>query len=259
MITYFQTNLKRNLQNGQALALILLVMSAVLVVGLSVASRSITSQSTSTQTERSQQAFNAAEAGIQEALRRDPKDFSSAQALNFNGVTVNITSKPINELPFLALKDQVTQIKLDNVGSGGLTFDWGKSSEAEADLELIFINGNTGNLTKKYCDVGGATSSTISSADGDCTFSASSSGFNHTVTIPNGSLLAQSSLVRIIPRYQNTTMKVTGNSIDTADAGFLIESTATTPDGIVRKVQANTTTLAVDQVFDYSLFSGAGL
>ncbi len=252
MITYFQTNLKRNLQNGQALALILLVMSAVLVVGLSVASRSITSQSLSTQTERSQQAFSAAEAGIQEALRRDPKNFVNTQTLDINGINVDIKATTISSAPILGLKDTVIQVALAN--ASGFMISWDKNNVVtNADLEVIFVHKD-GSLVKFYCDIGNHVSNE------NCTDDGPDSNYRHSHDFKNDkpSPMANAESVRIIPRWNDTTISLSGNSIDNT-SGYLVQSTASTPDGIVRKVEAKTTSLSLDNVFDYSLYSGSGL
>ena len=58
-----------NNQSGQALLIVVLVMVVALTVGLSIASKSITSFRTSTDTASSQKALSAAEAGIEQTLR----------------------------------------------------------------------------------------------------------------------------------------------------------------------------------------------
>lgn len=55
-------------QNGQALLLVLLAMSVVLVLGLSIVSRTITDVSNTTRQEDSTRAFSAAESGVEKAL-----------------------------------------------------------------------------------------------------------------------------------------------------------------------------------------------
>lgn len=59
---------KKKLQKGQALLIVLLSMSVVLVVVLSILARSITDVSVSSQDEDSLRAFSAAEAGVEQAL-----------------------------------------------------------------------------------------------------------------------------------------------------------------------------------------------
>ncbi len=55
-------------QSGQAILILLLVMTVALAIGLSVIQRSLTDVTTSTKVEQSSRAFSAAEAGIERAL-----------------------------------------------------------------------------------------------------------------------------------------------------------------------------------------------
>ncbi|MFH0937173.1 MAG: hypothetical protein V1808_02685 [Candidatus Daviesbacteria bacterium] len=57
-------------QKGQIIIIILLVMVTALAIGLSVAGRSMTEITTSSNTENSSRAFSAAEAGIEKALKQ---------------------------------------------------------------------------------------------------------------------------------------------------------------------------------------------
>lgn len=60
---------KLSLQSGQALLIVVLVMVVALTVGLSIASKSITSFRNSTEQASSQKALSAAEAGIEQASK----------------------------------------------------------------------------------------------------------------------------------------------------------------------------------------------
>ena len=84
--------MKSAVKPGQVLILVLLVVVVALAVGLSVASRNITNVRTSTQTEESQKAFSAAEAGIESilsqglgSLQEGPQD-----PVTVGGVTANV-------------------------------------------------------------------------------------------------------------------------------------------------------------------------
>src|SRR3989338_3701872 len=85
----------KNTQSGQMLLVVVLVMVVALTVGLSVASRTITSLKISKQNEDSQRAFQAAETGIQEALQQLSGNHTVAGILDnqasFNAV-INQTS-----------------------------------------------------------------------------------------------------------------------------------------------------------------------
>lgn len=61
---------RNNAQSGQTLLIVVLVMIVALTVGLAIVSRSVTNLKISKQSEESQRAFQAAEAGIEEALKK---------------------------------------------------------------------------------------------------------------------------------------------------------------------------------------------
>src|SRR3989338_9342906 len=84
---------------GQILILFLLVLVVGLAIVLSVASRSITDIRTTTTSDESNRAYFAAEAGIEEALKRleTPAGFSDA-TLNFTNVnqtTAKVKANPL--------------------------------------------------------------------------------------------------------------------------------------------------------------------
>jgi hypothetical protein len=73
-------------QNGQTLLIVVLVVIVALTVGLSLASRSITSLKTSTEEAESQKALAAAEAGIERAIQGSvPVSVSNPNVLGSDG------------------------------------------------------------------------------------------------------------------------------------------------------------------------------
>ncbi|OGH11240.1 MAG: hypothetical protein A2857_06455 [Candidatus Levybacteria bacterium RIFCSPHIGHO2_01_FULL_36_15] len=137
----------KNTQSGQMLLVVVLVMVVALTVGLSVASRTITSLKISKQNEDSQRAFQAAETGIQEALQQLSGNHTVAGILDnqasFNAV-INQTSG--NQL-LLNGGDDVTQDKgmdvwlsgyspvmyanpIFSATTGTITFYWGTAGQS---------------------------------------------------------------------------------------------------------------------------------
>jgi len=68
LLCYIYIRMKFKNQKGQAVLIVLLSLSVVLIVVMFVVSRSITDISLSTKEENSLRAFSAAEAGIERAL-----------------------------------------------------------------------------------------------------------------------------------------------------------------------------------------------
>jgi Tfp pilus assembly protein PilX len=74
-------------QHGQVLLVIVLLMVIILTIGLSLAGRSITNVRQASDTDNSQRAFSAAEAGVQVALKTD----KSVSKTNFSDTTTYVT------------------------------------------------------------------------------------------------------------------------------------------------------------------------
>ncbi|HBB76963.1 MAG: hypothetical protein US77_C0012G0015 [Microgenomates group bacterium GW2011_GWC1_38_14] len=79
--------MSKNKNSGQVLLIVVLILIVVLTVGLSIASRSITSLRTSTQEIASQKALDAAEAGIEQSLKSQT---GTTGDVNF-GIGTNLT------------------------------------------------------------------------------------------------------------------------------------------------------------------------
>lgn len=76
---------KREVQSGQVVLILLLVISVALAIGLSIIQRSLVDISTASKVEQSSRAFSAAEAGVERALSGDQGVFSNG--VNFQSDT----------------------------------------------------------------------------------------------------------------------------------------------------------------------------
>lgn len=95
-------------QKGQALLVAVLILVVALTVGLSVATRAITNLRTSTQEDNSQQAFSAAEAGVERLLKcSDPATCKIANENLPNDATINAHAAAV-EGTEIRLKDGAT-------------------------------------------------------------------------------------------------------------------------------------------------------
>lgn len=113
----------REKQSGQILIIFLLVLVVGLAIVLSVASRSITDIRTTTTSDESNRAYFAAEAGVEEALKRIEADATAfTTSLDFtslNQTTAKVSAGPI-DLGSVAFaqkevqKDDVMQVSLLN-------------------------------------------------------------------------------------------------------------------------------------------------
>jgi len=186
-------------RSGQALVFILLIVVVAVTIGLAVAARTITDVKLSTQTELSQRAFTAAEAGIEDALRRDLVGYSGCDndgsltplpdcpglaTAQFNvnitptgGGQVFQTETPVN-------KDDVIELNLDGSGvSLGLLIYWIKSgSTDELENPLGIANPASIEISTIYQDASPPgnwfISKTAYNPSGTCATVARSNGFS---------------------------------------------------------------------------------
>lgn len=143
-------------QNGQTLLIVVLVIIVASTVGLSIATRSITSLKSSTEEAESQKALSAAEAGIERAIQGNvPVEVSKIKVISSNGTDNSVYStkfEPVNTPDFLinggnaVLKDEGADVWfVDHLDNGdpnytnpypsstnptSLNLYWGSSSDA---------------------------------------------------------------------------------------------------------------------------------
>ena len=243
---------KANNQKGQALLVVVLVMVIALTVGLSIASKTITSFRNSTDVTSSQKALSAAEAGIEQALKQNnsianPK-FSQDSGYDTKVASVQGTTFLLNNGNFVP-QDEGIDLWLSDYSSesaklylnpypanGNITLYWGDSSGScnNAALEIVLITGTKSApvLTRHAFDPcqtrssqNGFTSvNSVQATVAGKTFS------YQTTTIPVGNGL----IARIVPLYANTSVAVMGTSA-LPSQGFVVASTGSSGN-VVRRV-----------------------
>lgn len=170
-------------QSGQILIVFLLVLVVGLAIVLSVASRSITDIRTTTTSDESNRAYFAAEAGVEEALKKleGASNFSgNLPDLDFsalNQTTAKISVKNIDagtnffSFPNEVNKDEVVQVSLltdfNDLGSGSpvnalgtppynIDIFWGRQATSPSDPDTPAIE-----ITVVYCSSCAAASPTF--------------------------------------------------------------------------------------------------
>lgn len=221
----------REYEKGQVLLIVVLVMIVTLTVGLSVVSRTITSNRITTEEQNSEQAFSAAEAGLEQALGNNQA--TSGAFLNRTSYTTTVTAMSGTNI-FLnngaaVLKDEPIDIWLSNYPtytspwSGNLTIAWGAASEtcatAEANntraaLEVILIRGTLAapqvtHYALDPCSSRAAGNRFESIPASPRTINGKTFGFSKTITITPAS---PGLLLRIIPLYSSATIAACGCS-----------------------------------------------
>lgn len=228
---------------GQAVLIVLLVVVVALGFGLSIISQSTTDVKIAGQSEESARAFNAAEAGIEDAL----KNVSSitAGALTIDGIDVNYTVAGENFLEGVYEENNTATVFLS--GADNLTIEWGDSCPEAASLEITVID-NSGNIQKygiNGCEIDNGMETESQSGDDGYL-----KKFNLSVT-------ADDHLVRIRPIYAQTKIRVIGTNLPIQ--AYSIDSQAQSPTLETKAIQVSRSVAAAPAIFDYVLFSGTNI
>lgn len=245
-------------QSGQIGVVILLIMVVILTVGLSVATRTTQETFLSTQSSESARVFNAAEAGIEQALSTDletlAQDQTSGTVTGIEDTTVNYSIKKEAALETQLFKGVSVAIDVTGVTAGnGIRVEWAKEDcgANPAAFVAAIYSDNAGVITTRYRTLG-----TCGRSD----------GFEPATTLPAGNtykfrfdlaLQANDVLVRLQPVYNDTQVKVSGSGWILPTQFYRIRSEASNDLGDeTRIVEVNRTLPTAPSIFDYALYSG---
>jgi len=241
-----------------------------LTIGLSVATQSTKEIFLSKQEDESTRVFNAAEAGIEQALALDltaqsQNPITGTATVPGSNATVNYSIQKVTALDTRVPQGGTAMIRVADPGTApavtSIRIDWSKEtdcSQIPASLALgIFSYDATKNpkTTVRYtiispCDYG----------DGNTIIgTAGSNGYFRNFNL---SILPTDTLVRIKPYYNDTSVNITGIGGTLPIQSYVIQSTAVNQLGTqneTRSVQVNRTLSLAPSVMDYVLFSGTTL
>lgn len=262
----------KKFDSGQALLIVVLVMVIGLTVGLSIASKSITSLRSSTDEANSQKALAAAEAGIEQAIKSNA---SIADGSFTNNTTYDTTVTRVLGTSFLlnagnpVLADDGISLWLSdysadpnliyqNRWSGDLTIAWGYSADgcSNAALEVAIISGTKASpVLTRYafdpCQVRSSVNRFTFVTSSSSTISGINFYYQRTINISSS---FPGLLAKIIPLYSNASMGVTG-STPLPSQGSTITSTGVSG-GTQRKVNVFQGYPEIpSEYFPYNLFS----
>jgi len=257
--------IKASSQHGQVGLIVLLVMVVMLTLGISIIFRGSLDVSQSRQEEETSRIFDAAEAGIEDALGYDFSTLGPGvyadQITNIDGIDVDYTISSIAELETFITQGHTVAVDLTGAVDGNtLIVEWEKDPGCASDTAalVIAIFKQDANTTVRReavrpigCDKGD--NFTIAAA-GTSPYQAS-----HTITLQNNDVVA-----RIRPLYGDSDIKVIAGVGWTLPIQYYqINSVAqrdTTGDfREVRVVEVKRTIPAAPSVFDYVLFSDTTL
>ena|SRR3990167_8732404 len=252
-------------RRGQVLVLVLLVVVVALAVGLSVASRNLTNLRTTTQTEQSQRAFNAAEGGIENTLSVLNAGGTPPTNVPVGNLTANVVVQTSHEYTSTIEEGNVGQVDLAGppVATGILKIQWARTgdsleSDKPASIEVTQVYGSSPNYNQRRDAYSGGIfpgeRDEVGFTGGSCIFPGD---FKCEVTI---SLQSSPILLRIRPFWNKTTVKVTSEGGNLPEQQYEITSSATTELGLTRKIQVTKTAMPqLPAVFDYVLYSEGGI
>ena len=264
-------NIIKQQSSGQAVLLVLVVVAIALTYGLSTIARTTTETQISFQEQEATRAFNAAEAGIEEALKNVISIAGSGmQSLGgFGDIDVNYQVEAVNSLEGRYGENESAGVNLIGDGGGVITIDWVNPADVEenpgcvsedqtpASLLISIIKGAGGGyavrrLAYNACD---AFSNGMELA-GD-------SGEPNYLKRVNINLAADDELMRIRPIYNKTSLRVTKDGLP--EQYYSIESTAEVKPGEGEDIFASKAVLVTrtvpttPAVYDYVLFSGSSI
>jgi len=231
-ISFFK---KLNYQTGQALLIVVLVMVVALTVGLSIASKSITSFRNSTEQASSQKALSAAEAGIEQALKsntsipitsisQDTKystvvNIVSGKTFLLNGGNSLLQSSGIDLWLTVYSSDSARLYQSPYYpSSGSFTVYWGDSSGgcSNAALEVVVIAGKKlSPILSKYafdpCQTRSGQNHFAFVNSSQAAIAGRTFYYQATIPVGDGGVAGGGGLVaRIVPLYMSAVMGVNG-------------------------------------------------
>lgn len=263
---------------GQVLLIVVLTTIVALTVGLTIVSRTITNLKMSKQNEESQRAFQAAEAGIEQALKtaRDANPSSSTQSFsNSSGSDTKTTVISADSGKNILLnngepvdQDSGMDVWLStypNYGSpttGNITIFWSNQdnqtltvkcekndSSVHSALEVAVLSGSitSPTFTKKVFDP----CARILNSDefgGEGSVGGVTFNYKATISVTNGLIM------KVIPIYNSTKIAV-GSDVALPPQGSLIESTGSSGDTVRKVVYFASYPQIPLEIFPYSVIS----
>ncbi len=278
-------------QAGQAGIVVLLITVVLVTIGLSIASRSVTDIRFSRQEEETTRAFDAAEAGVEDALRQDIPALIASQpgcpgCANVSvtvgdpvdGIVTDYTVSEQTNLDIELLEGETVEVNLNGLVAGNqLRVRWGTSDEnctvgddlETAALVATFYNTATGAVRRQPFDVCGGRRG-VNQFNSATNISGGGTGYYSELASPFLALANNDedfARFRIVygpnpnsPTNRKTPIFVEAIGGPTLPAQYyLISSEAQTVGGETRAVEVTRTLPAPASIFDFALFTGGSV
>ncbi len=256
----------RSNQSGQVGVIVLLISAIVLVVGLSIANRTIKeSQSTISQGD-SARVFSTAESGVQQALGNIfefesdqnmtlPAEFSF-EDINLNQVSVVAEQKFEG---FVAEKSAL-EIRINEGQTGTVNLNWSKSTciQGAANLLIGHYFLNAGNYDVNYYLVGNCPNYSDQYLISANTSTLAPYKFQHSINVTSSN--NQSAFIRIFPLGRGSDVNANAATSLISNSQYTILSLAQMPDGSSAKaIEVKRSIPSAPAFMDFALVSGGNL
>lgn len=253
-------------QSGQVGVIVLLISAIILVIGLSIANRTIKESQSTISQEDSARVFSTAESGVQQALGNIfqfesdqnttlPAEFSFEDA-NLNQVSIE-TQQSFNG--FIAEKNTL-EVKVNNGLTGTVYINWSKSdcSQGAANLLIGHYFLNAGVYDVNYYMVGNCPSYSDQNLVSASVSTMDSYKFQYNININDSN--NQSSFIRIFPLGRGADVNVSATPNLMANSQYTILSLAQMPDGSSAKaIEVKKSIPSAPSFMDFALVSGGSL
>ncbi len=260
-------NWKQLNQQGQAVLLVLLVVAVALGFGLSIISQSTTELRISLHDQEAARAFNAAEAGIEEALKQI--SLGADQKIIVDGIEVNYTVSGTDSLEGVFKENETAQVFIAGTGPGSLTIEWIDSDNLTENPNGCIgataeSGGTAASLLITVVDDNDQISQQVGinacSLNGDNNMTdVSDSGLDGFLRSYDLVITGSDAYARIRPIYNQASLRVTSDDVSLPNQTFIIDSTAQAPALETKAIKVTRSEPATPSIFDYVLFSGTNL
>jgi len=260
---------KKNENSGQVLLIVVLTVVVALTVGLSIVSRTISNLKFSKQSDESQRAFNAAESGIEQALKQAGNQnlTSTLQENNSSYVTTAVVQSGRSFLLSgggVVDQDVGTDVFLANyptyttpLAQATVTLYWNtenlnsclKNATTRAALEVLILSGTTASpVFSKYIYDPCTRISNTSAVGGQGVISDITFTNSAVIPITNGLVM------KVIPLYNSTKIGIS-STVDLPSQGSVITSTGTSGETVRKVIYFSSYAQFPLELFPYSLIS----
>lgn len=271
----------RNKQSGQIAVIVLLIMVVLLVIGLSLATRTTQESFLSQQASETARVWNAAETGAEDALSKlssgsAPANSGVSRTVNNSLVNATVTSQNTVDTTLKQLSTLTVNLNAASVTS--FTITWGQEADACSRASLLVSLYYSESSTTKVAHY---TLGTGCATRNDGFSNASETGFvlstlptapysRAQIYLPAGADTSaignsgqQPLFARIKPLYADTVIAVTGSGNFPEQSNIVTstaENTQTNAVGReVRTVQVSRTLPSAPSILDYALYSGGSI